>query len=590
MVARLRDLGLPGRDRAHVPRARALEPAPPLLAAAPRRRAAAGAAGLQGADHRAARAPAPGPLPVHARQGPRGRDRVGEVPAHRPGATTSAQRGRPRAADPRRPVRPHLRRATSARRRAPNRIDFDDLLAARRSTCSRTTRRPPRPSAPASAGSAWTSTRTRTRSSSGSSSCGWAIAATCASWATRTRRSTRSPGRRRRSSPRSRSAGRARGWSRSCGTTAPRPRCWTLANRLIAAEGRTKRLVATRGDGPLPTISRHPSADAGAGGARRLDPRPAGRGDRARGDRGPRADERAARPDRGGADPGRRRVPGPRAALLRPAGGARRAGEPPAPADRGRRRRTSRTRSGPAGRRPSGYEEDGTAEGDEARERQASLETLLAIVDGVAAADPAADAATVIADLEARAAHEREGAADGVNLLTYHRAKGLEWDAVFLPSLEEGILPIRQAKDDDDGARRGAPPPVRRASRGPACTSRSRGRSGARPAAARRAASPAGSCWTSGRGPGSRITQLAGPPPAERVAAAQRLGRPGVRGAPRVADGEGARGGDAAVRHRPRRDARSRSRRPARARWPRCAASRAWAPPSSRSTATRSSP
>ena len=87
--------------------------------------------------------------------------------------------------------------------------------------------------------------------------------------------------------------------------------------------------------------------------------------------------------------------------------------------------------------------------GDESRERAAALETVLAIVDEVVRADPAADRGSVRAELERRAAHERDGAADGVNLLTYHRAKGLEWDAVFLPMLEDGTLPIRQAFDDD---------------------------------------------------------------------------------------------------------------------------------------------
>ncbi len=38
----------------------------------------------------------------------------------------------------------------------------------------------------------------------------------------------------------------------------------------------------------------------------------------------------------------------------------------------------------------------------------------------------------------------------GVQLLTYHRAKGLEFEAVFLPRLEEKELPIRQAKADEE--------------------------------------------------------------------------------------------------------------------------------------------
>jgi DNA helicase II / ATP-dependent DNA helicase PcrA len=38
----------------------------------------------------------------------------------------------------------------------------------------------------------------------------------------------------------------------------------------------------------------------------------------------------------------------------------------------------------------------------------------------------------------------------GVHLLTYHRAKGLEFDAVFLPRLDEKELPTRLAKTDED--------------------------------------------------------------------------------------------------------------------------------------------
>jgi ATP-dependent DNA helicase UvrD/PcrA len=52
--------------------------------------------------------------------------------------------------------------------------------------------------------------------------------------------------------------------------------------------------------------------------------------------------------------------------------------------------------------------------------------------------------AEFLADLESRFSEESAGR--GVNLLTYHRAKGLEFDAVFLPRLEEGELPFKRAR------------------------------------------------------------------------------------------------------------------------------------------------
>jgi DNA helicase-2/ATP-dependent DNA helicase PcrA len=59
------------------------------------------------------------------------------------------------------------------------------------------------------------------------------------------------------------------------------------------------------------------------------------------------------------------------------------------------------------------------------------------------------DAAAYVAWLRERFASGGDGA-HGVNLLTYHRAKGLEFDAVFLPRLQEKELPAPRADVDEE--------------------------------------------------------------------------------------------------------------------------------------------
>jgi DNA helicase-2/ATP-dependent DNA helicase PcrA len=95
-----------------------------------------------------------------------------------------------------------------------------------------------------------------------------------------------------------------------------------------------------------------------------------------------------------------------------------------------------------------GFDPAADGGGAEARERTASLQLVLDILADLARADDATGLAELLAELDRRDAAESATKGTGVNLLTYHRAKGLEWDAVFLPALEEGVLPIRQAKTD----------------------------------------------------------------------------------------------------------------------------------------------
>lgn len=91
--------------------------------------------------------------------------------------------------------------------------------------------------------------------------------------------------------------------------------------------------------------------------------------------------------------------------------------------------------------RAAGFREDtGDLTGEEAT-RQADLARLVEMAE--AFEDGSQTVIDFVADLEARFAADAEST--GVQLLTLHRAKGLEFDAVFLPGVEEGELPFRRA-------------------------------------------------------------------------------------------------------------------------------------------------
>ncbi|MFP5224077.1 MAG: ATP-dependent helicase [Actinomycetota bacterium] len=83
---------------------------------------------------------------------------------------------------------------------------------------------------------------------------------------------------------------------------------------------------------------------------------------------------------------------------------------------------------------------------DEEATRQQDL-SRLRVLAGSSTAPTLED---FVAELRARFDSDQDGV--GVVLMTLHRSKGLEFDAVFLPRLEEGELPIRHAKTAEDVA------------------------------------------------------------------------------------------------------------------------------------------
>jgi DNA helicase-2/ATP-dependent DNA helicase PcrA len=80
------------------------------------------------------------------------------------------------------------------------------------------------------------------------------------------------------------------------------------------------------------------------------------------------------------------------------------------------------------------------------RQRWESLAAVAQLADDLYAAHPDAALEDFVAELQGRAALGHAPVMDGVTLASMHASKGLEWDAVFLPGLAEGVMPIVYAR------------------------------------------------------------------------------------------------------------------------------------------------
>ncbi|MDP3971979.1 MAG: ATP-dependent helicase [Candidatus Nanopelagicales bacterium] len=95
-----------------------------------------------------------------------------------------------------------------------------------------------------------------------------------------------------------------------------------------------------------------------------------------------------------------------------------------------------------------GWRPDPPAGVGASRETWESLAALVALADELEARDGNSRLADYCAEVERRAADQDAPAGVGVTLASLHAAKGLEWSAVFLPNLVDGMIPLSYAADE----------------------------------------------------------------------------------------------------------------------------------------------
>ena len=98
----------------------------------------------------------------------------------------------------------------------------------------------------------------------------------------------------------------------------------------------------------------------------------------------------------------------------------------------------------------TGWVEHRPPAGGAARDRWQSLSALVDLAVDLVAENPSLDLAGFVGHLAQRADAQHAPTVQGVTLASMHAAKGLEWDAVFVVGLVDGVVPIAQSLSRPD--------------------------------------------------------------------------------------------------------------------------------------------